>query len=205
MNSKFIILNVFFYFLTAFNIHRLICILFKKVATPKISQIQNYEITVFDNEGNNHQIFEYNITGKDFALPWILSSLNKDVRSFRSQRKSKNFRTSVQAFTVDDYFFPAPGLFNFTCNIQKNLEEVYNCSIKKFNLETEKNFPYRKFTFTFIAPIFNKNNTDEISGFTHGSSMHGVSNNRPNKMNTNCYQEVIFMVFTHPENHNFFF
>lgn len=184
------ILNSFFFFLVAFNIHRPIYILFKQVATSKISQIQNYEITVYDNEGNHHQMFEYNITGKDFALPWILSTLNKDVRSLRSQKKSKNFRSSVQAFTSHDYFFPTPGLFNFTCNIQKNLEEVYNCSIKKFNHETEANFPYRKFTFTFIAPIFNKNNTDEISGFSHGNSMHGVSNNRPNKMNTNCYQEV---------------
>lgn len=106
------------------------------------------------------------------------------------QKKWKNFRTSVQAFTADEYFFPAPSLFNFTCNIQKNLEEVYNCSIKKVDTEPIANFPYRKFTFTHISPIFNPDYGDEIDGFSHGSSMHGVSRARPDKMNTNCYQEV---------------
>ncbi len=138
------------------------------------------------------QTHDYNITGKDFALPWILTSLNKDVRSYRSQRKAKNYRNSIQAFSALEYFFPAPGLFNFTCNIQKNLEEVYNCSIKKFNQDTEVNFPYRKFTFSTIAPIFNSYNKDEITGFSHGNAMHGVSSFRPNKMSTNCYQEVIY-------------
>lgn len=136
-----------------------------------------------------HQ-YEYNITAKDFVLPWVLPFRTKDVRSFRSQRKSKNFHTSVQAFSKEQYFFPAPGLFNFTCNIQQNLEEVYNCSIKKFDRDTEVNFPYRKFTFTHIVPIFSEKNADEISGFSHGSSMHGVSSSRPEKITTNCYQEV---------------
>lgn len=168
--------------------------MFKQVAASDISAImnktRNYSIYVHDGAHNADQVYQYNISGVDFTMPWILSSLTKDVRSFRVQKKWKNFRTSVQAFTAKQYFFPAPGLFNFTCNIQTNLEEVYNCSIKKFDKENVINFPYRKFTFTHISPIFSVNYTDKIEGFSHGSSMHGVSNTRPNRMNTNCYQEV---------------
>lgn len=162
----------------------------KQVASGNsINRTSNYSIQIYDESKMIFQQHEYNITAKDFALPWVLSSRTKDVRSFRSQRKSKNFHTSVQAFSSDQFFFPAPGLFNFTCNIQQNLEEVYNCSIKKFGPDTKVNFPYRKFTFTHIVPIFSEKNAYEIGGFSHGSSMHGVSSARPNKITTNCYQE----------------
>lgn len=163
--------------------------------TSNINRTKNYRILIYDNENKFTRTNDFVFTGQDFVLPWVLSSLTKDVRSYRSQKKAKNFRTSVQAFTNNQYFFPTPGLFNFTCNIQKNLEEVYNCSIKKFDQQDGVNFPYRKFTFTTIAPIFSKDNSDEINGFSHGSSMHGISSNRPNKMNTNCYQEVSFTHF----------
>lgn len=106
------------------------------------------------------------------------------------QRKAKSFLTSVQAFSAEKYFFPAPGLFNFTCNIQKNLEEVFNCSIKKFDKDDVGNFPYRKFTFTHISPIFSTEDADKIDGFSHGSSIDADSNARPNKVITNCYQQV---------------
>ncbi|XP_065202494.1 major facilitator superfamily domain-containing protein 6-A-like isoform X2 [Planococcus citri] len=156
-----------------------------------LNKTTNYTIFVYDHTGSQStpQTYDYNISGVDFNLPWILSTLTQDVRSFRVQKKSKNFLTSVQAFSAEKYFFPAPGLFNFTCNIQKNLEEVFNCSIKKFDKDDVGNFPYRKFTFTHISPIFSSDDADEIDGFSHGSSIDGASNTRPNKVITNCYQQ----------------
>lgn len=168
-------------------------LLFKQVAANDLPSMMNrtrgYSIMVYDKAKNKVETFDYNITGNEFALPWILSATSQDVRSYRVQRKSKNFHSSVQAFSMGQYFFPAPGLFNFTCFIQQNLEEVYNCSIKRFDKE-ENHFPYRKFTFTTISPVFNPDDGDKIDGFSHGNSMHDVANTKLNKMSTNCYQEV---------------
>lgn len=160
--------------------------MFKQVAASKINQTESYTILVTDDNGKSEK-YQYNITAAELQLPWTLAPVaNNDVRSYRVQKKAKNFRTTIQAFTQRQFFFPTPGLFNFSCNIQKNFEEVNNCSIRKFVNDSDNAFPYRKFTFTMLVPVFDKDNKNKIRGFTHGNSIQGVSN----RMIANCYQQV---------------
>lgn len=79
---------------------------------------RKYSVIVRDDENSFAETYTYNITGEEFAVPmdYNISPADIDVRSYRLQKKMKNFHSSVQSFSTNEYFFPTPGLFNFACD-----------------------------------------------------------------------------------------
>ncbi|RZB41634.1 major facilitator superfamily domain-containing protein 6-like [Asbolus verrucosus] len=73
----------------------------------------SYELQVYNSEGNTTDIFKYTLTDEDMHAPDAISKTLNHKTLINNER----FLTSIRKLSKNVYYFPAPSLFNISCDI----------------------------------------------------------------------------------------
>lgn len=87
-----------------------------------ILETRRYDVVVSSPSPKNaKEIFSYTLTSEQKPLS---ANEDTDLRSHRFRKNNDFYRTSVRSISNNSFFFPATGLYNFSCGIANT---TYQC------------------------------------------------------------------------------